>query len=155
MSIAREGLQPPGTTNILTPSSAVPCLETISLNLPTALSEILTMLPPCCIVDATHPEVQSLGIEHITSLLLSAQLFFSHKTTFDYSGLMPQINLGRKTYRSKVQKACVACQESILFCFSISISSSILTLISSRALLKSFIISSAVPIALIGSSIGQ
>jgi hypothetical protein len=43
MSIAREGLQPPGTTKIRTPSPAVPCFSTTSLNLVTALSVKLTI----------------------------------------------------------------------------------------------------------------
>jgi len=46
MSIANEGLQPPGTTKIRTPSPAAPCFVTTSLNLPTALSVKLTILPP-------------------------------------------------------------------------------------------------------------
>jgi hypothetical protein len=43
MSIAREGLQPPGTTKIRTPSPAVPCFSTTSLNFVTALSVKLTI----------------------------------------------------------------------------------------------------------------
>jgi hypothetical protein len=43
MSIANEGLQPPGTTKILTPSPAAPCFATTSLNLFIALSVKLTI----------------------------------------------------------------------------------------------------------------
>jgi hypothetical protein len=43
MSIANEGLQPPGTTKIRTPSPAAPCFVTTSLNLTTALSVKLTI----------------------------------------------------------------------------------------------------------------
>lgn len=46
MSIASEGLQPPGTVNMRTPSPALPCATTISLNFVTALSVRLTILPP-------------------------------------------------------------------------------------------------------------
>jgi len=43
MSIASEGLQPPGTTKILIPSPAEPCWATTSLNFTTAPSVKLTI----------------------------------------------------------------------------------------------------------------
>jgi hypothetical protein len=43
MSIASEGLQPPGTANIRTPSPADPCFSSVSLNFCTALSVRLTI----------------------------------------------------------------------------------------------------------------
>ena len=43
MSIAKEGLQPPGTAKIRTPSPADPCFSTVSLNFFTALSVRLTI----------------------------------------------------------------------------------------------------------------
>jgi hypothetical protein len=46
MSIAREGLHPPGTAKIRTPSPADPCFSITSLNFLTAFSVRLTILPP-------------------------------------------------------------------------------------------------------------
>lgn len=78
MSIASEGLQPPGTRNILTPSPAFPCFSTTSLNLVTALSVKLTILPPC----RNHePRETLIGTDcnffYFTNIFVKSQLFFT------------------------------------------------------------------------------
>src|SRR5512146_1913068 len=76
MSIASEGLQPPGTTKILTPSPLQPCLATTSLNLTTALFVKLTILPPCRYLYQRVLMFRLHKFRHNISLAMAAQLFF-------------------------------------------------------------------------------
>src|SRR5512135_3461951 len=76
MSIAKDGLHPPGTTNILTPSPVLPCFSTTSLNFLTALSVKLTILPPCCNSEPLRSQLNYIRIFYITSIFTYTQLFF-------------------------------------------------------------------------------
>jgi hypothetical protein len=80
MSIAREGLQPPGTTKIRTPSPAVPCFSTTSLNFVTALSVKLTityfLLAEICAILVSGVTVSSF---YNTNTFNESQLFFYGK----------------------------------------------------------------------------
>lgn len=74
-SIASEGLQPPGTRNIRTPSPALPCWVTTSLNFVTAPSVILTIYI-LLLESLTNSLLLSWKVMHTTPVFNNSQLFF-------------------------------------------------------------------------------